>query len=54
MLLEALQKAEGNFLFDLPGFENGIRQRVAAQKKTAAYHYHRLKEIRKAKEAKET
>jgi flavin-dependent dehydrogenase len=54
MLLGALQKSEGNVLFDLPGFENAIHQRVASRKKTAAYYYHRLKEIRKAKEAKET
>jgi hypothetical protein len=50
MLLEALQKAESNFLFDLPGFENAIRQRVASRKNTAAYHYQRLKEIRETKE----
>lgn len=50
MLLEALQKSEGNVLFDLPRYENAIRQRVAAQEKTAAYHYHRLKEIRETKE----
>jgi flavin-dependent dehydrogenase len=50
MLLEVLQKSEGNVLFDLPTFENTIRQRIASRKKTAAYHYHRLEEIRETKE----
>jgi len=54
MLLGALQKSEDNVVFDLPGFENAIRQRVASRKKTAAYHYQRLKEIRETKETKET
>ena len=54
MLLEALQKSEGNVLFDLPAFENAIRQRIVSRKKTAAYHYHRLEEIRETKETKKT
>lgn len=33
MLLEALQKSEGNVLFDLPAFENAIRQRIVSRKK---------------------
>jgi flavin-dependent dehydrogenase len=50
MLLEALRKSEGNVLFDLPNFENAIRQRVASRKKTAVYHYQRLEGIRETKE----
>ncbi|MBN9133810.1 MAG: FAD-dependent oxidoreductase [Nitrosospira multiformis] len=49
MLLEALQKSEGNGLFDLPAFENAMRQHVISWKKAAAYHYHGLEEIRETK-----
>lgn len=49
-LLEALQKSDGNILFDLPGYDHAIRQRLASREKTAAYHYRTLGQISEIKE----